>query len=137
MTSHSAALQVAQDIRDPTSSMIGHASFGSILDRWVNNKQSLPAQQQSQVAAECRNQMNDRSSTGAKAQQHKFRVAAHVILTADPGLADQVARVGSRPSLVVLSINSANPDEAACYCCFVHKDETGKARVSSATIGHL
>ncbi len=73
--------------------MIGHASFGEILETWVSNKQRLPSQQQAQVAAESRNQLNDHSSTGAKARQHRFRVAAHVILTRDPGLADQVARV--------------------------------------------
>lgn len=86
------AVQVAKDIRDPTSSVIGHATFDQLLEQWVQNRQSLSSHSQQQIAAECRNQQNDRSSSGTKAQQQKFKLAAHVILTADPGLADQVAR---------------------------------------------
>lgn len=86
-------VQIAKDIRDPTSSMIGHMPFDQLLARWAENKQSLPPQQRLQVAAECSHQLSDRSSTGHRALQHKYRVAAHVILAADPGLADQVTRV--------------------------------------------
>lgn len=87
-------LQVAKDIRDPTCSMLGQASLGQVLEQWLQAKQSLPTQLQAQVAAECRHQQNDRSSTGPLARQHKFRLATHVILAADPNLADHIARVG-------------------------------------------
>jgi len=88
-------LQVAKDIRDPTCSMLGHASLGQVLEQWLQGKQSLPTQLQAQVAAECRHQQNDRSSSGPLARQHKFRLATHVILAADPNLADHIARVGT------------------------------------------
>ena len=73
--------------------MIGHTPFDQLLTRWADSKQSLPPQQRAQVAAECSHQLSDRSTTGSRALQHKYRIAAHVILAADPGLADQVTRV--------------------------------------------
>ena len=95
-------LQVAKDIRDPTCSMLGQASLGQVLEQWLQAKQSLPTQLQAQVAAECRHQQNDRSSTGPLARQHKFRLATHVILAADPNLADHIARVGTPLNLAPL-----------------------------------
>ncbi|DBA91772.1 TPA: hypothetical protein ACH3X1_003362 [Trebouxia sp. C0004] len=86
------AIKVAKDIRDPTCSMLGHASLGQVLEQWLQGKQSLPTQLQAQEAAECRHQQNDRSSSGPLARQHKFRLATHVILAADPHLADHIAR---------------------------------------------
>ena len=75
-------------MRDPPSS-----SFDQLLEIWVNNKQSLPAKQRDQLARECSHQLSDHSSMGTRALQHKYRIAAHVVLAADPGLADQVTRV--------------------------------------------
>ncbi len=95
-------LQVAKDIRDPTCSMLGQASLGQVLEQWLQAKQSLPTQLQAQVAAECRHQQNDRSSSGPLARQHKFRLATHVILAADPNLADHIARVGGPLDLAPL-----------------------------------
>lgn len=86
------AIKVAKDIRDPTCSMLGQASVGQVLEQWLQAKQSLPPQLQAQVAAECRHQQNDRSSSGPLARQHKFRLATHVVLAADPNLADHIAR---------------------------------------------
>ena len=82
--------------------MLGQASLGQVLEQWLQAKQSLPPQLQAQVAAECRHQQNDRSSSGPLARQHKFRLATHVILAADPNLADHIARVGTPLNLAPL-----------------------------------
>ena len=74
---------------------MGHHTFEQVLEKWRDNKQSLPQQLRSNVATECAtNLLGDHSHTGLGALQHKYRVAAHAILAADSSLADQVARVG-------------------------------------------
>ena len=115
-------LQVAKDIRDPTCCMLGQASLGQVLEQWLQAKQSLPTQLQAQVAAECRHQQNDRSSSGPLARQHKFRLATHVILAADPNLADHIARVGTRTQtwLHYTSLPSCHlPSPVPCFL-FMH-----------------
>ena len=87
------AWQVAKGIRDPSSGMLGQASFDQVLQQWSDQGQSLSADQQSSVASECTHLMRDQSQAGSKALQHKYRTAAHAVLAADSGLADQVARV--------------------------------------------
>ena len=73
---------------------MGHSTFEQVLEQWRDNKQSLPQEMRNNVATECAtNLLGDQSQTGLKALQHKYRVAAHAILAADSGLADQVARV--------------------------------------------
>ena len=45
------------------------------------------------LSCRCTTQLGDHSQTGLKALQHKYRVAAHALLAADSGLADQVTSV--------------------------------------------
>ena len=72
---------------------MGHSTFEQVLEQWKDNRQSLSQQQRSNVAHECTTQLGDHSQTGLKALQHKYRVAAHALLAADSGLADQVTSV--------------------------------------------
>lgn len=72
---------------------MGHFTFDQMLEQWRDNRQSLSQQQRSNVATECSSLLGDQSQTGPKALQHKYRVAAHAVLAADSGLADQVTRV--------------------------------------------
>lgn len=73
---------------------MGHSSFEQVLEQWKVDGHSLSQQQRSNIAKECTtNLLGDQSQTGPKALQHKYRVAAHAVLAADSGLADQVAKV--------------------------------------------
>ena len=94
---------------------MGHSSFDRLLEQWRDNKQSLSQQQRSDIATECStNLLGDQSQTGLKALQHKYKVAAHAILAADSGLADQVARVRYTHPLLQHALMPSSPLHLFC-----------------------
>ncbi|KAL3150654.1 hypothetical protein ABBQ32_000453 [Trebouxia sp. C0010 RCD-2024] len=112
------AVKVAKGIRDPSSGVMGHSTFEEVLERWRVTGHSLSQQQRSNIAKECTtNLLGDHSQTGLKALQHKYRVAAHAVLAADSGLADQVAKeagiIGTIEDFMWLKLHLVQPSLAA------------------------
>ncbi len=82
-------LQIAKDLVEPASGLMGNISLAQVLIDWGGSKRTLPVLQQGQVAAECRSLL-----LGCPiATQDKYKLAAHMILVSDLALADQFGKV--------------------------------------------